>query len=283
MEDHLWKKAITYTRAFQRTHMTCHEANVLYWACFLPALTYPFPAMWLSEKFLERIQTLSTSTILNKMGLHCNLPQSLVFAPWDIGGMGLCNLSHEQSVQQVIILVQHLCAKTMLGNAIELLIRTYQLWAGLSHHIDPSPLVIPPPVNNAPQPHPNLVQLMDSSQTASPGQTPYGRLCRKNYLMVQLEQINACRMYLKVTTLAEITDHTGTKLLPQAFPNPNCLENINLDAISTSLLQWPHIAKPSTASWQLWNNTIHTIYTGCKTGTRLQSPLGEWLPTYAQQ
>jgi len=74
MEDHMWKKAITYTRAFQRTHLSEREANVLYRACFLPALTYPFPATWLSEKFLEWIQTLSTSTILNKMGLHHKLP-----------------------------------------------------------------------------------------------------------------------------------------------------------------------------------------------------------------
>jgi len=74
MEDHMWKKVITYTRAFQRTHMSRREANVLYRTCFLPAITYPFPATWLSEKFLEWIQTLSTSTILNKMGLHSKLP-----------------------------------------------------------------------------------------------------------------------------------------------------------------------------------------------------------------
>jgi len=28
---------------------------------------------------------------------------------------------------------------------------------------------------------------------------------------------------------------------------------------------------------------IHALYTGSKTGTCLQSPLGQWLPTYAQQ
>jgi len=33
----------------------------------------------------------------------------------------------------------------------------------------------------------------------------------------QLEQINTCRMYLKITTLAEMTDHTGTLLLLQTL------------------------------------------------------------------
>jgi len=43
--------------------------------------------------------------------------------------------------------------------------------------MDPSTLVVPPLYDNAPQPHPNQVQLVDNSQTAPEGQTPYGRLC----------------------------------------------------------------------------------------------------------
>jgi len=35
----------------------------------------------------------------------------------------------------------------------------------------------------------------------------------------KLEKLNACRMYLQVTTLSEITDHTGTELLPQVLVN----------------------------------------------------------------
>jgi len=115
--------------------MSQHKANVLYHSCFLPALTYSFPAMWLSTKFLDQVHRLSTSTILNKMGFHCNLPQSLVFAPRDAGGVGLCNLIHEQGAQQIIILLCHLQAKTPLGIAIKLLLQTYQLWAGLRRHV----------------------------------------------------------------------------------------------------------------------------------------------------
>jgi len=36
----------------------------------------------------------------------------------------------------------------------------------------------------------------------------------------QLEKLNACHMYLQVTTLAEVMDHTGTTLLQQAFLAP---------------------------------------------------------------
>jgi len=105
----------------------------------------------------------------------------------------------------------------------------------------------------------------------------------QNYLTVKLEQLNACRMYLQVTTLAEITDHTGTELLPQAFPNPNQINLCKLDTISSSLLQWPQIIIPLAACWCIWSNTICTLYTRSQTGMHLQQPLGSWLLTYAQQ
>jgi len=55
MEKHLWQKALLYTKAFQRMHMSQREAGVLYRSCFIPALSYPLPAIWLPPAFLERI------------------------------------------------------------------------------------------------------------------------------------------------------------------------------------------------------------------------------------
>jgi len=135
MEDHVWNTAMTYTWAFQCTHMSHREANVLYRSCFLLAITYSFPTTWLPQNILERIHKLSTSTILNKMGLHSHLQRSMVFAPCNLGGIGLCNLIYEQGTQQLLILLRHLCAKTPLGRAIKGLIRTYQVWAGLPQHV----------------------------------------------------------------------------------------------------------------------------------------------------
>ncbi len=135
MEDHIWHKAVTYMHAFQQTHMSRREAGVLYKSCFLLALTYSFPAMGLPSVFLDHIHSLSTATILNKMGYHHNLPQSLIFAPHCLGGIGLCNFIYEQSAQQTIILLRHLHARTPLGTAMETLICTYQLCAGLCFHI----------------------------------------------------------------------------------------------------------------------------------------------------
>jgi len=55
----------------------------------------------------------------------------------------------------------------------------------------------------------------------------------------QLEQLNACRMYLQVMTLMEVTDYTGTMLLPQAFSTNASTTPTGMSNISMSLPEWP--------------------------------------------
>jgi len=264
---------------------------MLYRSCFLPAITYSFPATWMPQQFLERIHTLSTSTILNKMGLHSRLPRSVVFAPREIGGIDLCNLIYEQGTQQILILLRHLRAKTPLGNAIEGLIRTYQVWAGVPHHV----LLKTEAYEWIPNHwlshlrktmHTHQIQIVYNSWTHPP--------LRQNdhFLMSdfadlhlprhKLEKLNACRMHMQVTTLAEITDHTGMNILPQALLTPRAVSPKGLNNISLSTLQWPMVAEPSLTCWRLWTTTIRTLYTGSKNGNCLQQPLGPWLAEYAQ-
>jgi len=241
------------------------------------------------SQFFEHIHCLSTSTILNKMGFHCNLPRSLVFAPQDHGGVGLCNLIHKQGAQHLLILLRHMRARTPLGTVIEVLLHTYQLWAGIHHHVlldmQPCPWIPDHWLSH-------LCATMHSHQF----QVKYDLwiippICMNDrYLMNdfadqdfpthKLVKLNACHMYLQVTMLAEITDHTGTELLPQilldcSLPCPKGLLNISL-----STLQWPHVALPSPTCWHIWTSTIHTLYTGSRTGLRLQHPLGEWTTHY---
>jgi len=183
MEDIWWKKAILYTKAFQQTHMIQHEASILYCSCFLLALTYSLPATWLPATFLEQILCLLTSTVLNKMGYHWNLPCSVVFTPFTLGGLGLSHLVYKQNAQQTIILLQHLWACTPLGNAMEVMIHT---------------LAILPLHNHSP--HSSLWSYS------------YGIFLDLPWF--KLEQLNVCHMFLQVTMLAKITDHMGTVLLP---------------------------------------------------------------------
>jgi len=99
----------------------------------------------------------------------------------------------------------------------------------------------------------------------------------------QLEKLNVCWMYLQVTMLAEITDQTGTLLLPQILAGPQNPTPKGLVNISMSILKWLTIALPTSTCWRLWDKTICTLYMGSPTRMKLQQPLGMWQPTYNQQ
>jgi len=289
MQDQIWQKALLYTKAFQRTHMSRREAGVLYHLCFLPALTYSFPAMGLPATFLERIHKLSTSTILNKMGYHRNLPRSFVFAPRHMGGIGLRNLIHEQSAQQMIILLRHMHAHTPLGLAMETLVRTYQLWAGLCNYVlsdtQPCPWVPSQWLSFLRQSmHANRIQISYNSWNIPPLRV-HNRFIMEDFNAQdfprsKMERSNACRMYLQVTTLSEITDHTGLELLPQILMLKPHEPPKGLTNISYSTLQWPRVHCPSTSCWRLWTSTVCTLYTGSAKGICLTQPLGWWFATY---
>ncbi len=289
MEQHLWSKAVLYTNAFRRTLMNRREAGVIYRSCFLPAMSYPLPATWLPDTFFAKVHQLSTSTFLNKMGFHRTLPRCLVFAPRALGGVGLCNLQTEMEVQQIILLLRHMRAHTPLGNSIELLLRKYQLWAGVSQ-----------PILQDTTPYPwvpdrwlsRIRRTMNEHHMTIQHDAWVIKPLRQNDIFImeavsdmgltprQLEQINACRMHLRVTTLAELVDHTGTTLLPQSRSATKDTIPTGLHTISSSKLQWPNIHPPAKKSWKLWTTVLSNLFTGSPDGTRLQHPLGLWTTEY---
>jgi len=97
---------------------------------------------------------------------------------------------------------------------------------------------------------------------------------------LQLKQVNACHMYLEVTTLVKVVDHTGTTILLHALSLHPSNAPTGLQALSRSTLNWPKIHPPSQASWRLWTKTICNLFVGAAQQTKLCHPLGIWLPNY---
>ncbi len=87
-------------------------------------------------------------------------------------------------------------------------------------------------------------------------------------------KLNNCRLHLQVTTLAKISDHTGTKLLDGIFLRGQ--EMPSLQDISKSLFQWPYQPNPSKQAWKLWTRMIQTLYTNPGLTNQLKQTLGTW-------
>jgi hypothetical protein len=95
------------------------------------------------------------------------------------------------------------------------------------------------------------------------------------YTKLSLELINACRMYLQVTTLAEISNDARDRILQQVLHNPLHMNGKpKLHDISQSLLQWPQQKRSSKHAWTLRKRFLqmHNNEQGY-----LTTPLGPWL------
>ena len=70
-----------------------------------------------------------------------------------------------------------------------------------------------------------------------------------------LERINACKLYLQVMFLSDITNNQGNRLI-------NGILSSDKKYLKNSNLQWPNQPSPNKKSWRLWSSTISKIY--CK-------------------
>jgi len=173
---------------------------------------------------------------------------------------------------------------------MEALLRTYQIWAGLPRpaivDTQPCPWILDHWVSHLRATmHLHHLQVHYDAWTIKPLRL-HDHFLMEDFLdqglsSSQLEQLNACHMFLQVTTLSEITDHTGTEILPHVLTNRMHPDMRGLGSTSFSTLQWPHIHPPSTACWRLWTSTICSVYAGSTKNTRITMPLGAWLPAHA--
>ena len=104
----------------------------------------------------------------------------------------------------------------------------------------------------------NDVSLMDSFMMHLPHLPPK-----------TLKRLNACCIFLQVITLADITDGSGTHILPSS------LQGIRHNDMRSSYM-WPHQIRPSPEAWRVWRKTLCTQFCTTSASNRLLRPLGIW-------
>jgi len=167
---------------------------------------------------MEKAQSMTTPLILSKMGYNRNMPKAVVYAPSTHGGLGFKHLHTERGLQKVLQVLKHLRTSTTLGKLLDITIKAYQIQAGIKNHIleDTTPLSWMPNwwINNLREflysikgtiivEHPWMIQPLRIND----------RHLMQTFLQANipdkdLRALNNCCLYLQVTTLAEILDHT---------------------------------------------------------------------------
>jgi hypothetical protein len=95
---------------------------------------------------------------------------------------------------------------------------------------------------------------------------------QQGYTAYQLGQINRCRVYLQVLTLADIVSADGLCIIPDILVGAPLLDR-------KSTLNWPSQQRPSNKDWAVWSSALRSLQPKHK----LVIPLGEWLVSSTHQ
>eukprot|EP00978_Attheya_sp_CCMP212_P031133 scaffold116596_cov73-Attheya_sp.AAC.1 len=87
-----------------------------------------------------------------------------------------------------------------------------------------------------------------------------------------MEVINACRLYLQVSRVSDISTADGRKVMIQMLTGAYTQEQIRM--FRTTHIEWPYQERPNAKAWKLWTKTLLT--TTCTETGHLIHPMGLW-------
>jgi hypothetical protein len=229
---------------------------------YSPIVKYTLPTTSLSEKQLQTIQQPVINSVYSRLGYNRNMPRSIIHSSSTYGGVGLIDLYTEQGCSKIQMILTLLRLQRYLNNQIVSILESYTTLTGLTT----SPLmstgafsfVRSPWVDTLQQflsklnakiliphfKHINLLQKFDQ-----PIMNPK---YINQFLKLEQEMINACRLYLQVNTVAEISNHQGSRIL-ECVLNCEVVDEIpTLWAYSKSSLTWPYQEHPPRKALKLW-------------------------------
>jgi hypothetical protein len=191
----------------------------------IPKLRFSLPALTLTEKQCQKIQSPATCAGLPKLHVNRNTARSIVFGPLQYGGIALPHLYTIQRYQ-LNLFIGHLRKDDKTGQLIKISMSYIQLLVGSS-------------ISFLHLPFPKYTKWIESCWLTAIWQVLHRvkiKLTAKNqwlpmlqraqdtmlmdyfislkYTHTDLDLLNKCRVYLQVLTLADITSADGRKIVP---------------------------------------------------------------------
>jgi hypothetical protein len=176
---------------------------------------------------------------MSQMGYTRNSPKEVVYGPVELGGFGFHDLFIEQGIHQVSALVGHLREKkSKTGNVMKIELDWCHLQAGTGDHLLENPCTQIDYIETCwIMSIRNFLRIynvrMDFTERCHPVALCEGDEFIMDALRIrgqctsrEMQRLNACRMYLRVSRLSEIATAQGTRLRAEELQGQN--EGIHL-------------------------------------------------------
>lgn len=213
----LKQKADKYAGCIRSSRLTSSEIRVFHRSIYKPAMLYSLPAIAIDEEELDSIQTKIIPTIVQKLGFSSKLPTAIRYGPSSMGGLNLMDLRTECGIEMIKYFRHEVYGNTQVGQLLLLQVQASQLESGLPHPLLEEPNIyiayLTPTwilsMRHFMSNHNIRITLTDTFTIKLQGQQDryimdLQRL--KGYSIRQQKDLNLVRLYLQVSTLAELVD-----------------------------------------------------------------------------
>ena len=236
---------------------------------------YPMSIIGFSKRQCKRIESPVVSACLSAAGLCRTFPRAVVYAPVHLGGLGWLSMQTIQAQEMVTITLKHVKMNDTVGKLILISLQLAQVTAGISKPLLEPEALLPEYIGTS-WIYSLHKMLWENSMKLRINKCWTVVLCRENDIAImdhwvkqhdkkKLQQLNMCRLYLKVNTLADMCDISGTRILESVWevkrpPRP-------------SSLNWPQQIRPPRSAIRLWQEALQDF---SNSDMLLLTPLGRW-------
>lgn len=217
------------------------------------------------------------------MGYNRNMPREVVYGPIQMGGLGMHDLYIEQGIKATTALMGHLReTNSYTGKMMRIELQWCQVQAGISMNLLEEPSIVLDYIETCWIM--NLRNFLDTYgihvNITCPDIPTVAcendeflmdafRLRGNNYGPDMMTQLNACRMYLQVQRVSDITDARGTRIRKEILDGSDC------DHFS-STSRWPRQGRPTKSMWLNWKRAVKYTLSINGNAITLRTPLGKW-------
>jgi hypothetical protein len=198
-----------------------------------PKLEYPLAVTQFTQSECDRIKSRVIHACLSKMGYNCNSPKEVVYGPSEFFGFGMHDYYIEQGIRQLTALVGHIRQDSETGRLMRIELQWCQVQAGTVKHLLGKPS---DPINYIETCWIMSIQdflwtyglRIDFTKTPIPVvQCDHDEFLmdalrvRGSCTATELQQMNACRMWLQVARVSDISSADGKFKMPRGNENDN--------------------------------------------------------------
>ncbi|KAI2494260.1 hypothetical protein MHU86_20278 [Fragilaria crotonensis] len=259
------KEASEIKRTDPRHRHACWGISQSHGSIYIPSMRYSLPALAVDEEALGGIQSKVVQVMLQRMHVCSTIPTSIRHGPVELGGLGIYDLRTEAGLEALKFFRNAIYSDSEVGNLLRINLQYSQLESGigeplLEHPGIHLPYLTPSWIMSLRQYlfcHKMTVKLTDSYEVhlaSSADQYIMQPEHLQRYTSRQQQDLNLVRLYLQVTTLAEMSDPD----------RPNAIKLDYLDARRptdwTPDHHWPRQDTPSSSQRRLWKRYITSLH-----------------------